>query len=853
MAVPHLRAVIVATSLGFIALAAATSVRADGVIVSRPLAADIREPQQKAFILLAEGVQDLVLSVRFEGATDDFGWLVPLPSRPEMQPGEGEIFEILSRMLQKPFVVGRDPAPKSLGDGTRGGQVEVTWHDVGIYDVALVASGDGRALQSWLDDHGFALPNDGQAVLDAYARKGWVIAAIRIDPQAENETTNDDLANGVIQPIVFRFATDEPVFPLRISALGGHESEVLLYVLSERPLRPAPSPGVDWKVSLRPWQQGVSFIPHAGQIGPVGDASSYGLAVSRPSYLRDVHARFYARRDELWLTRSRATLAPGQMEDLSFQEHDAVAALASADLTTRVEAIGYLASQRTPGSSDALIQFLASHEIPPDHGIDPIKNRVPWPWFGQDLRSAAWALGELGAVRAVPELERWATCGRSFYQYEALLALQSLDPRRASDVAMSIVESGDRIAKDDHGARQLYRAAVTTLVSVGEGDMGGRVRRFADRHIEPGPVDRIVDGIVRIKAPRDLRPRVDALAIAAACGDELGTEALCRELADDAATWCAGLADGDTVSGASTINGYPRALRPLSQVAAVREFDAVDRNHRDAFQAMRRLANRPDIHDRILRRFVTADTLSVLARALFLGELSTTNRADIMALQALWTTARSDPRRVTVVFSGGHERRSCRFVAEYDLDACAVAYAAARVGRGDLVQRWWYEVPWSQPHLKGEMLAAMATSYQHLEPPEALFDAAHEYMRHIWNDRFRRLDRRRCQANQKMIQAGRWPYEEVLDCGFRRSAIESLFGWHRPTRTTELLEDVTLDPAVRYFWLHESWTWLHRSDPGRLHTILDDVEGRLRDPALQLSCGNFRERVGRRGAEARSR
>ena len=60
-------------------LAAAPPVRADGCIASRIDQADIREPEQKAFIVFDEGVENLVLSVTYEGAVDDFVWLVPVP------------------------------------------------------------------------------------------------------------------------------------------------------------------------------------------------------------------------------------------------------------------------------------------------------------------------------------------------------------------------------------------------------------------------------------------------------------------------------------------------------------------------------------------------------------------------------------------------------------------------------------------------------------------------------------------------------------------------------------------------------------------------------------------------------
>ena len=46
-------------------------------------------------------------------------------------------------------------------------------------------------------------------------------------------TTQSDLGTGSIQPLRITFATDELVFPLRISSINNGESEVLLYALTD--------------------------------------------------------------------------------------------------------------------------------------------------------------------------------------------------------------------------------------------------------------------------------------------------------------------------------------------------------------------------------------------------------------------------------------------------------------------------------------------------------------------------------------------------------------------------------------------------------------------------------------------
>jgi hypothetical protein len=61
---------------------------ADGVFVWNQ-GVDLYEPSQKAAILYDDGIEELVLQVKYKGKASDFGWLVPLPSRPEVTAADG--------------------------------------------------------------------------------------------------------------------------------------------------------------------------------------------------------------------------------------------------------------------------------------------------------------------------------------------------------------------------------------------------------------------------------------------------------------------------------------------------------------------------------------------------------------------------------------------------------------------------------------------------------------------------------------------------------------------------------------------------------------------------------------------
>jgi hypothetical protein len=67
-------------------------------------AIDITEPSQKAIIVYDSGREDLLLQVKYEGPLKEFGWLIPVPSVPEVSKGSMDAFYELSQLTQEQAV-----------------------------------------------------------------------------------------------------------------------------------------------------------------------------------------------------------------------------------------------------------------------------------------------------------------------------------------------------------------------------------------------------------------------------------------------------------------------------------------------------------------------------------------------------------------------------------------------------------------------------------------------------------------------------------------------------------------------------------------------------------------------------
>jgi HEAT repeat protein len=221
---------------------------------------DINEPTQKAIIVHDADREDLLLQVKYEGPLNEFGWLVPVPSVPTIQKGSMEAFYELSQLTQSRFGVGRASESRGLTAPNATGGAEpvkvITIKTVGAYEVAVLSARDSGSLTRWLESHGYSLPDEKTGIVDDYIRKGWYFVAAKIQlnkPVTVNITSGSaekasksssqertvvqrKLATGELHPLLISFDTPACVFPLKISAVGGHPSEVSLYILSAQPL-----------------------------------------------------------------------------------------------------------------------------------------------------------------------------------------------------------------------------------------------------------------------------------------------------------------------------------------------------------------------------------------------------------------------------------------------------------------------------------------------------------------------------------------------------------------------------------------------------------------------------------------
>jgi hypothetical protein len=320
-------------------------------------------PYQRAFLFFRDGTETLAVQSKYDFAqsasVDSIGWVVPVPNIPEVASMTPEatydffwrwarqtsaqywrVSDMISLLFMLTGAIGtaiaaicivhllfhRPPARDArmwksrfvtrvvalLCCGflalispslsvSRSSTVEVVKSaQVGVYDVKVIKGDAPEPLMAWLTENGFRFGDTDRTAFSDYVARGWrfTVAKVASGPTAESKSV---AAEGMAAPLVLKFQTDKPVYPLALTATAGVDTEVLIYTLSPTKLTCG---------SRLPLRHAREFELPAGFV-PV-------LITSEEDELKGFFEG--ASSTNLMLCKFKGTLTPAQMkEDLVFE------------------------------------------------------------------------------------------------------------------------------------------------------------------------------------------------------------------------------------------------------------------------------------------------------------------------------------------------------------------------------------------------------------------------------------------------------------------------------------------------------------------------------------------------------
>lgn len=205
---------------------------------------------ERALVAWDGTTEHIVMSFDVSGSSQEAAWVMPVPSAAETSLDDPALFEALDERTA-PRVEYRDDwwptfewlVPTSSSGaldtvGAPGAGVNVLGRQrLGPFDVTRLEAGDSVALTAWLAGHGFPTPDGIDANLAPYVERGWELVAIKLVAAAGSS----DLS-GTLQPLRLSFASDEVVYPMRLSRSATLPQTIDLFVLVAHRMDPTALP-----------------------------------------------------------------------------------------------------------------------------------------------------------------------------------------------------------------------------------------------------------------------------------------------------------------------------------------------------------------------------------------------------------------------------------------------------------------------------------------------------------------------------------------------------------------------------------------------------------------------------------
>lgn len=277
-------------TVAMLALMCAANALADGKMFAEKVPTSI--PYQRAIILHSGETQTLVLQSQYQipGASETkaLGWVVPVPATPEVATANADgaewVFNWCDRSAAPKYIdislfllltgfgvalgntvicitgafVARRPEKRRrlrilglvsgfvavlcvlagpnvlhMKKGISGIETLAS-KKAGIYDITVIRAKASGDMSRWLRDNGFGFGPEDETAFQSYIDRGWVFVAAKIDPAADM-SDRKAVAKGLAAPLLLRFSAKNPIYPLALTATGGHDTEILIYLLSDTP------------------------------------------------------------------------------------------------------------------------------------------------------------------------------------------------------------------------------------------------------------------------------------------------------------------------------------------------------------------------------------------------------------------------------------------------------------------------------------------------------------------------------------------------------------------------------------------------------------------------------------------
>jgi hypothetical protein len=201
---------------------------AAGCAVAPPRGGDVGISGESALIVYdaATKTEHFIRTANFRSTSNDFGFLVPTPTKPELAEASADVFaeladvtkrrtEVRTRMKEPALgcalhtVMFIGSAAPAASEGVR----VVEQKRVGDFDAAVLQASDPRSLTDWLTANGYDARPALADWLKRYADDKWFLTAFKV--AADSPAAGGNKLALTSSAVRISFSTDTPVYPYR--------------------------------------------------------------------------------------------------------------------------------------------------------------------------------------------------------------------------------------------------------------------------------------------------------------------------------------------------------------------------------------------------------------------------------------------------------------------------------------------------------------------------------------------------------------------------------------------------------------------------------------------------------------
>lgn len=178
----------------------------------------------------AAKMEHFIRTATFRTSTSaDFGFLVPTPSKPELEESSPNVFRELAEITKPRTVKERRVRQPDIGCGLMPMSKQATTNGaaplasvnvverkrVGVFDAVVLKADDPKKLREWLADNGFEARPQLEKWFEVYTANHWYLTAFKIAHETDGATPPGGPKMVHNSAVRISFPTDTPFYPYR--------------------------------------------------------------------------------------------------------------------------------------------------------------------------------------------------------------------------------------------------------------------------------------------------------------------------------------------------------------------------------------------------------------------------------------------------------------------------------------------------------------------------------------------------------------------------------------------------------------------------------------------------------------